>query len=151
MFLGVPRVWEKLAEKLKAIGAATKPGLAKNLAGCVIDSPIRPSLAFSLTHLLSQPSSALHGLSQIENDIGSDLSSANFHVSSPQLSLFVCFCLFVFCLFVCLFMYLFVLQVGEADVSGAPGGLPDGWLWSRPVGPLVCSSHPGQDQDKAWV
>lgn len=24
MFLGVPRVWEKLAEKLKAIGAATK-------------------------------------------------------------------------------------------------------------------------------
>eukprot|EP00035_Acanthoeca_spectabilis_P020663 m.434004 g.434004 ORF g.434004 m.434004 type:complete len:774 (+) comp17653_c0_seq1:109-2430(+) len=33
MFLGVPRVWEKLAEKLKAIGAATKPGLAKSIAG----------------------------------------------------------------------------------------------------------------------
>mmetsp|Transcript_9462 Transcript_9462/g.28635 ORF Transcript_9462/g.28635 Transcript_9462/m.28635 type:complete len:597 (+) Transcript_9462:43-1833(+) len=32
MFLGVPRVWEKLADKLKAIGAATKPGLKKNLA-----------------------------------------------------------------------------------------------------------------------
>eukprot|EP00038_Savillea_parva_P007859 m.172964 g.172964 ORF g.172964 m.172964 type:complete len:757 (+) comp13615_c0_seq1:43-2313(+) len=32
MFLGVPRVWEKLAEKLQAIGAATKPGLKKSMA-----------------------------------------------------------------------------------------------------------------------
>lgn len=32
LFLGVPRVWEKIAEKLKAIGAQTK-GLKKSLAG----------------------------------------------------------------------------------------------------------------------
>jgi long-chain-fatty-acid--CoA ligase ACSBG len=31
MFLGVPRVWEKIAEKLKAIGAQTK-GLKKKLS-----------------------------------------------------------------------------------------------------------------------
>jgi long-chain-fatty-acid--CoA ligase ACSBG len=31
MFLGVPRVWEKIAEKLKAIGAKTK-GFKKTMA-----------------------------------------------------------------------------------------------------------------------
>merc|ERR1712232_1144699 len=31
LFLGVPRVWEKIAEKLKAVGAQTK-GLKKALA-----------------------------------------------------------------------------------------------------------------------